>query len=213
MTMSTRRGIDENLPVIPKFAFPPLDSLLPDLETPGDELPAGGPIAAVTAGLAAALVAGAADSSRAVWDEAGAARAQGHALAARALRLAERDAAGVQAARGALAARGTNPATPAATRDWRLGEAIRQAAAPAQALAATAADIAELAGEVAAHGAPEVRPDAAVAAALAAGAARAAATLVRANLVVGGEHPEATRADARANRAERAAASATETGV
>jgi formiminotetrahydrofolate cyclodeaminase len=170
-------------------------------------------VAALVAALAATLAAAAADRSREVWDEAGGARAQAHSLRGRAVSLAERDADTYAAARLALAERGIDiepgddPEQQRA-RDWRLGRAVMRAAkAPAE-LAASAADIAELAREIAARGAYDIRVDAVIAASLAAAAARAAAQLVEVNLVVGGDQEPAVRARTQADAAAAAAASA-----
>jgi formiminotetrahydrofolate cyclodeaminase len=176
--------------------------------------PAGGAVAALVAGLAASLAGAAADRSREEWDEAAGARAQAQALARRAGALVERDAAEYARAREALASRseaGEVSQPEDAGRDWRLGEAIERAAAPPLALAATAADIAELAAQIASRGAADVKPDAAIAAELAAAAGRAAAGLVQVNLVVGGDREPASRAAAYADAAAAAAGLASET--
>jgi formiminotetrahydrofolate cyclodeaminase len=166
-----------------------------------DEL-SGGAVAATVASLAASLAAAAADRSRAEWPEAPGARAQALALHRRASRLAPLIAAAHAAAAGALADRGGED------RDQRIGAAVRAAAEPPLELAATASDIAELAGTIAAHGAVEIRADAAVAGLLAAAAARSAAHLVEINLVVGGEESFSARARGFAEAAARAAAAA-----
>ena len=178
-----------------------------------DGYPAGGPLAALVAGMAASLVAAAADRSRQNWDEAAGARAQALALVRRAGGLVEQDRVRYAQARQALEERPPETDPPDDVRDWALGLAIRSAAAPPLELAATAADIAELAAMVALRGAGDVRADAIVAADLAAAAARSAATLVQVNLVVGGDSQAATDAagfaEAAARAAESAAASAT----
>jgi methenyltetrahydrofolate cyclohydrolase len=155
-----------------------------DLSAPlaeGEADPAGGPLAAVVAALAASLLAAAADRSRDDWDGAAGARAQAQALRRRALSLAQGDADAYADARAALAQRG-GPTDPE-TRNIRIGEAVSLAGRVPLEIGATAGDIAQLAGEVATHGNPEIRADAAIAAILAAGAARAAAQLVEVNLV------------------------------
>lgn len=158
--------------------------------------PVSGAVAALVTALAASLAAAAAERSRAGWNEAGGARAQAQALRRRAVELAERDAAAYAAAREALA-KGVD--------DWRLGGAVERAAEPPVALAASAADVAQLARAIADRGAGDVRDDALVAAMLAAAAARAAAHLVRINLVVGGDQQPAALAQSYADTAAAAA--------
>ena len=151
----------------------------------GDANPAGGPLAAVVAALAASLLAAAADRSRDGWDGAAGARAQAQALRRRALRLAEGDATAYADARAALAQRGG--AADSRDRDARIGEAVSLAGQVPLEIGAAAGDVAQLATEIAAHGSADVRADAAIAAILAAGAARAAAQLVEINLVAGAD--------------------------
>lgn len=151
----------------------------------GDTDPAGGPIAAIVAALAASLIAAAADRSRDQWDGAAGARAQAQALRRKALTLAEGDANAYADARAALAQRGG--AGDQQTRNARIGEAVALAAYVPLEIGATAGDVAQLASEIATHGTGEVRADAAIAAILAAGAARAAAQLVEVNLVAGAD--------------------------
>jgi formiminotetrahydrofolate cyclodeaminase len=151
----------------------------------GDANPAGGPLAAVVAALAASLLAAAADRSRDGWDGAAGARAQAQALRRRALRLAEGDAAAYADARAALAQRGGAPDS--RDRDARIGEAVSLAGQVPLEIGAAAGDVAQLATEIVAHGSADVRADAAIAAILAAGAARAAAQLVEINLVAGAD--------------------------
>jgi formiminotetrahydrofolate cyclodeaminase len=200
----------------PTGVFDSIAAFLEELES--EAYPGGGIVAALSAALAASLVAMAADRSRPGWDEAGGARAQAQALRRRAIELAERNAAAFAAARDALAERQRDVAHESATedqaaRDWRLGVAVEQAAGPPLELAAAAADVAELAASIAARGAAEVRPDAAIAAVLAAAATRAAAQLVEINLVVGqGEESIRARAYAEAAAAAAAAAAGAEIG-
>ena len=114
-------------------------------------------------------------------------------------------------ARDALAERAATPSRDSAERDWRLGVAVERAAVPPLELAATAADIAELAREIATRAADDVRADAVIAAVLAAAAARGAARLVAINLAVGGKQPDAVaRRCAQAAAAAAAAAEAAE---
>jgi formiminotetrahydrofolate cyclodeaminase len=174
----------------------------------GGGYPAGGAVAALVAAMAASLIAAAADRSREEWDEAAGARAQAQALVRRAAVLVELEQVQYAQARLALQARQEETEAPDEIRDWALGLAIRSAAAPPLELAATAADIAELASTVAARGAGDVRPDAVVAATLAASAARSAAVLVQVNLVVGGDSEDAAQAVRAAEAAAQAAAAA-----
>jgi len=132
--------------------------------------------------------------------------------------LAERDAAAYVVARKALAGRGADTVADALptgeeARDRELGDAVRKAAEPLLEVAASAADVAELAAVVAVRGADDVRADAVVAASLAAASADAAARLVQVNLVVGGEQQLALRARRHAEDAARAAASAREVEI
>lgn len=200
-----------------EMSTPFLDPLIAALRQEEGEdrsYPVGGAVAAVVTGLAASLAAGAADRSRSVWDEAAGARAQAQTLRRRTIVLAERDAAAYAVAREALAGRGVDSMTDAATgeraRDRELGDAVRRAAEPLLELAASAADVAHLAALVAARGADDVRADAVVAALLASASADAAARLVQVNLVVGGEQQLAVRARQHAEDAARAASSARE---
>jgi formiminotetrahydrofolate cyclodeaminase len=206
----------KNLPVVEETSPLPPKRLIETIERELVNVrgyPAGGVVAALVAGLAASLAAAAADRSREEWDEAGGARAQAQALARRAGALAEWDVAEYARARELLASRGAAddvPHSEDAGRDWRLGMAIERAAAPPLALAAAAADIAELAAGIATRGAADVKPDAAIAAELAAAAARAAAGLVQVNLVLGGDRAPASRAAAYADAAATASALASE---
>jgi formiminotetrahydrofolate cyclodeaminase len=216
--MPPRRPIEKNLPSMAEFALPGLAALIDALsEDPaaGDVHPAGGTVAAIVAMLAASLAAASADWSRAEWDEAPGARAQAQALRRRAGELAERQTAAYSAARHALDERGGGDRSPAdgeadGRGDWRLGVAVERAAEPPLALAATAADIAELSGLIATHGADDIRADAATAALLAAAAARAAARLVEINLVAGARTEIVARARRFADSAAAAAAAAVE---
>lgn len=210
-TSPTRRQIQKNLPSMTEKKSAAFDGLLAQLTEESTHVgghPAAGAAAALVAGMAASLAAAAADRSREAWDEAAGARAQALALARRASILAER--ARVQYAQARQALEGRQPETepPDDVRDWALGVAIAGAADPPMALAAAAADIAELAATVALRGGGDVRADAVVAADLAAAAARSAATLVQVNLVVGGDSQAAIQAAGHAEAASRAAESA-----
>jgi formiminotetrahydrofolate cyclodeaminase len=173
--------------------------------------PPGGAIAALVAAWAAALAAAAADRSREGWDGAAGARAQAQALRGRALRLLERGTQAHAHAMKTLAARRGHADTEGEgeeVRDWRLGQAVRQAAEPPLELCACALSVAQLAQLIASHAAGEVRADAAVAAHLAAAAARSGAHLVEINLVVGGDRQPAVKARELAEAASVAAAEA-----
>jgi formiminotetrahydrofolate cyclodeaminase len=105
--------------------------------------------------------------------------------------------------------RGAHPDSERAeVRDWRLGQAVKQAAQPPLELSACALTVAQLAELIASNAAGEVRADAAVAAQLAAAAARAGAHLVEINLVVGGDRQPAVHARELAEAAAVAAAQA-----
>jgi formiminotetrahydrofolate cyclodeaminase len=176
-----------------------------------DAEPPGGAIAALVAAWAAALAAAAADRSRDGWDGAAGARAQAQSLHTRALRLLERGTRAHAEAMETLAGRGRGAhpdAERAEVRDWRLGQAVKQAAEPPLELSACALTVAQLAQLIASHAAGEVRADAAVAAQLAAAAAKAGAHLVEINLVVGGDRQPAAHARELAEAAAAAAAQA-----
>ncbi len=177
----------------------------------GDVEPSGGAIAALVAAWAAALAAAAADRSRKGWDGAAGARAQAQSLRTRALRLVDRGTRAHAEAMETLAERGPRArvgAERSETRDWRLGQAVRQAAQPPLELSACALSVAQLAELISSHAAGEVRADAVVAAQLAAAAARAGAHLVEINLVVGGDRQPAVQARELAEAAATAAAHA-----
>ena len=177
----------------------------------GDVEPPGGAIAALVAAWAAALAAAAADRSREGWEGAAGACAQAQSLRTRALRLLEQGARAHAQAMEKLAGRGRvaqGDGERAEMRDWRLGQAVRQAAQPPLELSACALTVAQLAELIASHAAGEVRADAAVAAQLAAAAARAGAHLVEINLVVGGDRQPAVHARELAEAAAAAAARA-----
>lgn len=153
--------------------------------------PAVGSAAALVTATAAALVAKAARTSTAVWDEAEATVAQAEALRARAAPLAQADAdAYAEAVSHLDEPRDASPER----RDFQLGRALDAAAVVPLRIAATAADVAELAAEVAARGNPNLRPDATGAAMLAEAAARTAAHLIEVNLAVGGDDDRVRRA-------------------
>ena len=191
-------------------AFASIAAFAEELDT--HPYPGGGAVASLVAALAASLAAAAADRSRTEWKEAGGARAQAQSLRRRAIELAERDAAAYATARDALTQsrleRQAGSVSEGQTkRDWRLGVAVEEAAGPPLELAASGADIAELAALISARGAAEVKADAVIAAVLAAAATRAAAQLVKINLVVG-QQESSVQARRYADAAAAAAASA-----
>jgi formiminotetrahydrofolate cyclodeaminase len=172
--------------------------------------PASGAVAAVVAALAASLVERVADGSRAQWPEAAGAVAQAQALNRRARSLAQRGAAAYGEARAALDAVGQGEDT-SALRNWQLGKTVAAAAGPPLALAACAADIAQLAAGAAVSGDGALVADAVVAAKLAAAAADSAAHLVAINLVAGSDAERLALARQRATAAAEAARSAVTT--
>ena len=198
---------------MPEFEITQLAALIAALredEPRGGEYPVGGAVAAIAAALAASLAAAAAENSRTEWEEAGGARAQALALRGRAIGLAESAASEYVRARGLLGDRALPNESAERVecqerRDWRLGAGVARAAEPLLDLAASAADIAQLAQLIAVRGADDVRPDAVVAAVLAAAAARAGARLVEVNLVVGGAGEMARQARRHAEAAVAAA--------
>jgi len=135
-----------------------------DLVAAATPAPGGGAVAAVTASLAAGLVAMAGPE-----DPAGVA-----ALGRRASALADEDAAAYSAV--VAARRAGQPHTEAMTRATEVPLEITR----------TAAAIAQHAAEVFRTGRPAIRGDAATALLLAEGAARAAAYLVEVNVAAGG---------------------------
>jgi len=162
-------------------------------EEPGAGLEGGGALSAQTLALAAAAVADAAGRAPG-WDGAAGARAQGQALAGRAVVLGTANEEAYRGARAALA--GDLPSTTAASRDHVLGDIVQRAAQAPLELARAAADTAVLGAHVAGHAPGPAAADAIAAAAIATGVARAATHLVAVNL--------ATRSgDARLSEARR----------
>jgi hypothetical protein len=156
-------------------------------------LDGGGALSAQTLALAAGVVADAAARAAPGWDGAAGARAQGHALARRALALGVANEKAYRGARAALA--GDLPNAPTATRDHVLGDIVQRAAHAPLELARAAADTAVLAAHVAGHAPGQAAADATAAAAIATGVARAAAHLVAVNLAT--RSGDAMLADAR----------------
>ena len=155
--------------------------------------PGGGGAAAVTAALAAGLVAMAARFSVAQLPESGDLAGRADELRRRAADLADLDA---QAYTAVLQARRTE--------DAARREALRGAALVPLQIAEIAAQVAQMAVRVAEAGNPNLRGDALTGAVLAAASARSAACLVDINVNLGGLEPELSR------RAARAAADARE---
>jgi methenyltetrahydrofolate cyclohydrolase len=162
-----------------------LDGVAADASAPGAGSVAA-LVAAAAAGLAAMVARGSPD-----WDEAGAVVAQAEMLRERLTPMAPDDA---EAWEAALAALGLPADLEAEARNTLLAETLERAAALPLAIAAAAADVAQLAATCAEHGNPALRPDAAAAAMLAEGAARAAAHLVEINLTVTAEDERVVRA-------------------
>lgn len=158
----------------------------------GEAVPGSGWVAAVSAALAAALVAKAAKRSEG-WSESAGACAQAIELRDRLLALAEQDSRAYETALTSLE-----------RRDSGLARSLAKAAEVPLTIAETAADAALLAAEAAERADGSARADAAAAACLAAGASQAARRLVEVNLSTG---PEDERL-ARANRAADGAAEA-----
>ena len=131
-----------------------------------EDPPAGGAVSAVTAALAASLVAKLARHSRSGWAEAGATVAQADALRARSVSLG---AEGASAYRAALAVLDAGERS-----DDEIAHALDRAADVPLRIARTACDVALLAAAVSEAGLPALGADAAVAAALAEGEPRAA---------------------------------------
>jgi formiminotetrahydrofolate cyclodeaminase len=187
----------------------PISDFVAELSGSGGR-PGSGAVAAVVAALAASLVERVADGSRAQWPEAAGAVAQARALNRRARSLARRGAAAYGEARAALDAVGQGEDT-SALRNWQLGKTVAAAAGPPLALAACAADIAQLAAGAAVSGDGALVADAVVAAKLAAAAADSAAHLVAINLVAGSDAERLALARQRATAAAEAARSAVTT--
>ena len=166
---------------------------LADAVSSAEAVPGSGWVAAVSASLAAGLVAKSAARSEG-WSGAEGARAQAIDLRDRLLALADRDARAYERALTALERRGTN-----------LASALESAAEAPLSIAETASDVAELAAAAAEGADGAARADASAAAVLAAGAAKAAAKLVAVNLATLQEDERLARADRAAQTAADAA--------
>ncbi len=165
-------------------------------------LEGGGALSAQTLALAAAVVADAARRAAPGWDGAAGARAQGNALARRALALGVANEKAYRGARAALA--GDLPSAPAETRDHLLGDILGRAAQAPLALAHAAADTATLGALVADHAPGHAAADAIAAAAIAVGVARAATHLVAVNLATRSDDARLTEARREVRRASAA---------
>jgi methenyltetrahydrofolate cyclohydrolase len=178
----------------------PLHSFLDQLaaRTPA---PGGGGAAAITAAMAAGLVAMAARFSETRLRDAGDLAERADELRRRAADLAEEDArayaAVLEARRGSW---------DDAQRRERVGEALRGAAVVPLQIAELGAQAAELAVRVTEAGNPNLRGDAVTGALLAAASARSAACLVDINVGLGGLDPGLSRRAAQLAAAARDAA-------
>jgi formiminotetrahydrofolate cyclodeaminase len=182
-------------------------SELLELVAAPEPAPGAGSVLALSAALAAAVLAMAARASRDDWPEAAGIAAQAESLRARAAPLAARDAEAYQAALSAReAAAGLDPDH----RDWEIGRAFARAAEAPLELVRISSDVAELSRQVAVRAAGQLRPDALAAASLAAACARGAAELVAVNLPLSENDPRVEEARVLAEAAVRAAASAFE---
>jgi formiminotetrahydrofolate cyclodeaminase len=169
---------------------------LADAVSSAEAVPGSGWVAAVSASLAAGLVAKSAARSEG-WSGAEGAHAQAVDLRDRLLGLADRDARAYERALTALERRGAN-----------LARALASAAEAPLAIAETASDVAELAAAASECADGAARADASAAAALAAGASKAAAKLVAVNLATVPDDDRLGRADRAAQAAADAAARA-----
>jgi formiminotetrahydrofolate cyclodeaminase len=163
--------------------------------------PGGGGASAVTAALAAGLVAMAARFSAAQLPAAGDIAEHADRLRHRVAGLADEDAAAYQAVLGAFAL-----PRDAAGRRERVRDALHGAATVPLEIAEIAAQAGELAAGVAAGGNPNLRGDAITAACLAEAAARSAAALVDINVRLGSLPADLPERAARAVAAAHAAA-------
>ncbi len=153
-----------------------LAAVLDALEAPAPS-PCGGSAAALGAAMGAALAALVCRASS-EWDDAPGIAAQATTLRARLVELADEDVRAFGAVLEAMdAARDSG-----GRRDRLLGVALERAAEVPLAIAAAAADVAELAALAATEGKAALQPDATAGALLAEAAAVAAARLVEINL-------------------------------
>ena len=179
-----------------------IDGFLDDLEAPAPSS-CGGTAAAISAAMAAALVAMVGRGSSSWADGAGVA-AQARALRTRLTTLGADDAVAFEQVLVTMRDRSGTPEQ----RDFAIGKALLRAAEVPLQIGEAAADVAEVAALAAREGAPHLRPDAAAAAALAEAAVRAATHLVEINLAIvpGDSHSESASRLAEAAAAARARA-------
>jgi formiminotetrahydrofolate cyclodeaminase len=177
------------------FGARSLDAFLDDLEAPAPS-PCGGTAAAISAAMAAALVAMVGRGSGS-WGEGADVAARAGALRTRLTNLGNDDAVAFAQVLVAMRDRSGAPDQ----RNVALGSALFRAAEVPLQIGEAAADVAELAALAVLEGAPHLRPDAAAAAALAEAAVRAATHLVEINLAI-------VPGDTRSERAGRLAAAA-----
>jgi formiminotetrahydrofolate cyclodeaminase len=182
----------------------PFSGVLDALEAPAPS-PCGGSAAALAAAMAASLVTLVARRAR-DWPDAAGVAAQGSALRARLLRLADEDARAYAAAMEALAAARES----GGERDRMLGLALERAADVPLAIAGAAADVTELAAAAARHGPAALRPDALTAVLLAEAACRSGARLVEVNLAMLPEDGRVVEARALTAAVQRSSAAALE---
>lgn len=154
-----------------------------ELTAAREPAPGGGSVTAVTASLAAALVAMAARYSAHHMQSSEQLAADAERLVGRAAGLADADA--VVYARVLVTSRATRGLAPDRRRE-QLGPALAAAASVPLEVAEVGAETARLAARLVVEGNPAVRGDAAVAAILAEAATRCAVQLVRINVASGG---------------------------
>jgi methenyltetrahydrofolate cyclohydrolase len=179
-----------------------IDAFLDELEAPAPSS-CGGTAAAISAAMAAALVAMVGRGSSSWADGAGVA-AQAKALRTRLTALGADDALAFGQVLATMRDRSGGPEQ----RDFAIGKALLRAAEVPLQIGEAAADVAEIAALAALEGAPHLRPDAAAAASLAEAAVRAATHLVEINLAIvpGDSHSESAARLAAAAAAARARA-------
>jgi formiminotetrahydrofolate cyclodeaminase len=163
--------------------------------------PGSGSAAAMTAAMAAALIAMAGRLSQGSWAEAGGLAAQAAALQARLAELAQADA---DVYTQALEILDRAEEIPAERRDYELGMAYDRAAQTPLAIAEAATDVAVLGTESRDRVDPAVQADLDGAVALAAASAQVAARLVEVNLSATRDDPRVGQARAAADAAARA---------
>lgn len=164
--------------------------------------PGGGGAAAMTAAMAAGLVAMAARFSQAQLPDAAATAARADELRHRAAELVTEDGQAYGCVLDALAL----PRDAAGDRDKRIRVALERAAAIPEEMTRIAAELAGMAARLAGEGNPNLRGDSISAALLAEAAARSAACLVDINVTLGGLRNDRSRRAAEAVAAAHVAA-------